>query len=168
MFSTIRQSLDTFTYACLIEGPNYPLQVHCLHHIHFGKVRPCLQYGFSLQTETNYRLADKMHKRRNCLTTQTYGLCSNGRGSNLLWTSLIATPATALCTAYRKYCLVKKKSFLKSVLTWSQSCKTFCPFSFSNENHMWTPIPTSYDRGSYPRTDYLMCVKSLFVLYITG
>lgn len=107
-------------------------------------------------------------KRRNCLTTQTYGLCSNGRGSNLLWTSLIATPATALCTAYRKYCLVKKKSFLKSVLTWSQSRKTFCPFSFSNENHMWTPIPTSYDRGSYPRTDYLMCVKSLFVLYITG
>lgn len=67
-------------------------------------------------------------KRRNCLTTQTYGLCSNGRGSNLLWTSLIATPATALCTAYRKYCLVKKKSFLKSVLTWSQSCKTLCPF----------------------------------------
>lgn len=151
MFSTIRQSLDTFTYACLIEGLNYPLQVHCLHHIHFSKVRPCLQYGFSLQTETNYRLADKMHmdkselisaetiyliitalretqltstilysvsqKRRNCLTTQTYGLCSNGRGSNLLWTSLIATPATALCTAYRKYCLVKKKSFLKSVLT---------------------------------------------------
>lgn len=61
MFSTIRQSLDTFTYACLIEGLNYPLQVHCLHHIHFSKVRPCLQYGFSLQTETNYRLADKMH-----------------------------------------------------------------------------------------------------------
>lgn len=166
MFSTIRQSLDTFTYACLIEGLNYPLQVHCLHHINFSKVRPCLQYGFSLQTETNYRLADKRanwslqkqftwlllrwekpswqapycttvsQKRRNCLTTQTYGLCSNGRGSNLLWTSLIATPATALCTAYRKYCLVKKKSFLKSVLTWSQSCKTFCPFSVSNENHM--------------------------------
>lgn len=108
-------------------------------------------------------------KRRNCLTTQTYGLCSNGRGSNLLWTSLIATPATALCTAYRKYCLVKKKIISKVSSDMKSKLQNILSvFFLSNENHMWTPIPTSYDRGSYPRTDYLMCVKSLFVLYITG
>lgn len=151
MFSTIRQSLDTFTYACLIEGLNYPLQVHCLHHIHFSKVRPCLQYGFSLQTETNYRLADKMHMDKSELisaetiyliitalretqltsTILYYGISEKKElfDNTNLWlmqqwarvkfalTSLIATPATALCTAYRKYFLVKKNSFLKSVLT---------------------------------------------------
>lgn len=107
MFSTIRQSLDTFTYACLIEGLNYPLQVHCLHHIHFSKVRPCLQYGFSLQTETNYRLADKMHMDKSELIS-----------AETIYLIITALRETQLTSTILYYGISEKKELFDNTNLW--------------------------------------------------
>lgn len=107
MFRTIRQSLDTFTYACLIEGLNYPLQVHCLHHIHFGKVRPCLQYGFSLQTETNYRLADKMHMDKSELIS-----------AETIYLIITALRETQLTSTILYYGISEKKELFDNTNLW--------------------------------------------------